>query len=313
MKHVVFRILSSYLVLTLLLLLAAFTAPALPAGAQIAFTGNFSGELDVWLLDAARGLLVNLTRHDPGAQYSASWSPDGSRIVYETGTARYAVGGGAADVGLHILDLATGGITTIPPTADLIRRESPAWSPDGTRIAYEDGANIRVYDLNTTQESIVAQGSSPTWARDSQHIIHLAFTISEDRLLTHVQLSSLDGALVGEVDPTILNPRLYWGKLTVSPDGRSVSLRHINTASELMYTFDFDCFNGCESTPFGVGIGDDPHWTPDGDLIIYTCYPTGQAYGNLCAIHPDGTSQHPLTSLRRPLQAQSPAVRPVRP
>lgn len=309
--HFLTRATSIYLIFTLVLTLAFAIAPLLHTDAQIAFTGNFDDELDIWLLDLARGLLVNLTRHDPGAQYSASWSPDGQRIVYETGTARYAVGGGAADTGLHILDLGTGAISRLPPTSDLIRRESPSWSPDGSRIVYEDGEYIRVYDLVTAQETVIARGGSPAWSADSGGIIHLTYTTSEDRVLTHVQLSSLDGVLLGEIAPDLLNPRLYWGKPNVSPDGQSVSLRQVNTASELIYTFDFACFVGCARPPFGVVVGDDPHWSPDGALIVYTCYGTGQAYGNLCAVRPDGTAPRALTSLRRPLQAHSPAVRPL--
>jgi Tol biopolymer transport system component len=311
MRKFAVRAASTYLILALLLAVAQLVAPLLPAGVQIAFTGNFDDELDIWLLDLARGLLVNLTRHDPGAQYSASWSPDGARIVYETGTARYAVGGGAADTGLHILDLATGAISRLPPTSDLIRRESPAWSPDGNRIVYEDGEYVRVYDLLTAQETVVARGGSPAWAGEGAAVVHLAYSRSDDRVLTHVQLSSLDGTLLGEIDSALLNPRLYWGKPNVSPDGQSVSLRQVNTASELIYTFDFACFVGCARPPLSVVVGDDPRWSPDGALIVYTCYGTGQAYGNLCAVHPDGTSPRALTSLRRPLQAHSPAVRPV--
>jgi Tol biopolymer transport system component len=47
----------------------------------------------------------------------------------------------------------------------------PTMSPDGSRIAYQDGGSIYVVDVSTGESSKVAEGATPEWADDGTLIV----------------------------------------------------------------------------------------------------------------------------------------------
>lgn len=55
-----------------------------PDGRTVAFFRTVKGNPDVWLLEAARGVLRRFT-FDAERDWDPIWSPDGSRIVFESG------------------------------------------------------------------------------------------------------------------------------------------------------------------------------------------------------------------------------------
>jgi WD40-like Beta Propeller Repeat len=103
-----------------------------PDGSQILFgTGywGYTGDSDlgeIYVMNAdGSGPRTNLTDH-PGHDYSASWSPDGSRIVFTTdrdGVSR-----------VYVMNADGSGQTNL--SSGLGRDGSPSWSPDGSRILF---------------------------------------------------------------------------------------------------------------------------------------------------------------------------------
>src|SRR6185437_2631387 len=55
-----------------------------PDGAQIAFTGEYDGNTDVFVMPASGGVPKRLTYH-PGADYAVSWTPDGKYVIFRSG------------------------------------------------------------------------------------------------------------------------------------------------------------------------------------------------------------------------------------
>ena len=90
------------------------------------------GNADLWIANAD-GSGAQLI-YDSGEDDSApAWSPDSTKLAFET---HGAVGGIDGDI--FVLDLATGAVDAADrrPARAPIHDEGPAWSPDGTMIAF---------------------------------------------------------------------------------------------------------------------------------------------------------------------------------
>lgn len=123
-------------------------------------------------------------------EYSSTepaWSPDGSRIAYSRST------GSTAGEALWVMD-ADGSnkqpLVTSPRTGSPQLGNRPAWSPDGTKLAFDlclnceaGGLNYEIYvaDLQTgaidTLTHHPVEDSHPTWSPDGQRI---AFASNRD-------------------------------------------------------------------------------------------------------------------------------------
>src|SRR5262245_13896893 len=98
-----------------------------PDGTQVAFTGEYDGNTDVYVMPAAGGVPKRLTYH-PGSDTVAGWTPDGRTIMFNSTRAAYYH---AADQ-LYLVPPTGGFPTTVP----LPIVEEASYSPDATRIAY---------------------------------------------------------------------------------------------------------------------------------------------------------------------------------
>jgi eukaryotic-like serine/threonine-protein kinase len=97
--------------------------------------------VDIWLIDIARNIRSRLTVH-PGGDVSPLWSPDGTRLVFQSSRSRQPVAmrqASASEPGTDELFLEGPGNFTMSPSG---------WSADGRFIAYTvRGANVWVLPL----------------------------------------------------------------------------------------------------------------------------------------------------------------------
>ena len=98
-----------------------------PDGSMIAFTGQYDGNQDVFIVPAMGGIPRRLTWH-PGNDLVRDFSPDGKKILFASGrqsfTTRY--------LQLFTVDISTGKEEKLPiPNANWA-----SYSPDGSKIAY---------------------------------------------------------------------------------------------------------------------------------------------------------------------------------
>lgn len=95
-----------------------------------------------------------------------SFSPDGTTIVYLD---RPRIQGWTFGAGSIWLMDADG--SDPRPLVEGDAMAWPRWSPDGTRIAYEDGGQIYVVDVATGDADALADGGAPEWLDDDTLIV----------------------------------------------------------------------------------------------------------------------------------------------
>ncbi|MGH9616407.1 MAG: S41 family peptidase, partial [Acidobacteriaceae bacterium] len=98
-----------------------------PDGSKIAYTGNYNGNLDVYVVSAAGGEPLRLTYH-PGPDVAVGWTPDGKSVLFRSHRHSHS------DPDHLFTIAATGGF---PKEIPLPMAEDGSFSPDGTHLAYE--------------------------------------------------------------------------------------------------------------------------------------------------------------------------------
>jgi tricorn protease len=97
-----------------------------PDGSQIAFTGEYDGNIDVFVVPAAGGTPRRLTWH-PAADRPVGWTPDGKQILFSSSRTSYS-----GFSRLFTVPVEGGPDVQLP----LDRAVEGSYSPDGARLAY---------------------------------------------------------------------------------------------------------------------------------------------------------------------------------
>jgi Tol biopolymer transport system component len=153
-----------------------------PDGTELAFALN--GEL--FVINADGSAVHRITKSPPTqGSYHPAWSPDGSTIVYWRGASSGEDGGPTAGNGEIYTIPAQGGAPT-RLTHDGINDLEPAWSPDGSQIAYFHGGELWVMRANGGDQHRLYQGHgdawAPAWSPDGATIAFLSYDPSERSL-----------------------------------------------------------------------------------------------------------------------------------
>ena len=154
---------------------------------------------------------------------------------------------------------------------------SPAWSPDGSHLAYvsfETGhAVVYVQSLYTGQRAVLADfrgsNSAPAWSPDGKQ---LAVVLTRDGS-SEIYLVRPDGSGLRRIT--------FSGAIDTepnfSPDGQSLLFTSDRGGSAQIYTT--QVAGGPEQRlTFGDGNNFSPHYSPDGKGFVYTHFVTGQFF-----------------------------------
>jgi TolB protein len=152
---------------------------------------------------------------------------------------------------------------------------SPAWSPDGSHLAYvsfETGhAVVYIQSLYTRQRVVLADfsgsNSAPAWSPDGKH---LAVVLTRDGS-SEIYLVRPDGSGLRRIT--------FSGSIDTepnfSPDGQSLLFTSDRGGSAQIYTTMVT--GGSEQRlTFGDGNNFSPHYSPDGKGFVYTHFVNGQ-------------------------------------
>jgi len=146
-----------------------------PDGSQVAYVDDG----DIFVMNADGSNIRQLTT-DPNGDFYPAWSPDGSTIAYWSGS-RSGVDGGPRNSEIYTIP-ADGGSATQLTNNDVSNIE-PAWSPDGTQIAYWNGGALWVMASDGSDQHAIASPSAiadeaawaPAWSPDGTRIVALRF------------------------------------------------------------------------------------------------------------------------------------------
>ena len=254
----------------------------------------FQSNSDVMLLKFNGTPPIILTNQIGADGGSPAWSPLGTQIVFQSyrdliGAEIYTMN---AD-GSGQTQLTDNSIDPFHPVDDTF----PAWSPDGTKIAFATQRDV--VGLNTFSEIYVmnANGTSPTrltnnsgflidvapaWSPDGTRIAYYAYSLGGS---LGISVMNADGSSVtlltngsGDFDPA-------W-----SPDGTKIAFERLGD----IFTMNT---NGTGQTPLTISPGFDnrePTWSPDGAWIAFTSNRDGE--NEIYAMRADGSTQIRLTN-----------------
>ncbi|HEV2348279.1 MAG TPA: hypothetical protein VG028_00370, partial [Terriglobia bacterium] len=138
-----------------------------PDGTQIAFYDREQGKPNrIYEVPAAGGAPQELMPSQTGNQEDASWSPDGSQLAFS--------GAAGSSTAIHILDMKTRQVTTLPDSNGLF---SSRWSPDGRYLIamLSDSSGLKIFDFKTPKWSVLVNGivAYPCWSHDSRFVYFL--------------------------------------------------------------------------------------------------------------------------------------------
>jgi Tol biopolymer transport system component len=144
-----------------------------PQGTQLVYA--YSG--DILVINASGGTARRLTRTTASrGNYYPAWSPDGSTIAYWSGS-KTGGDGGPSDAEIYTIPAPGGSPTRL--THDDVSDIEPAWSPDGTKIAYFHGGDLWVMNADGSGKHLLHAGSgghwAPAWSPDGTTIAYLSY------------------------------------------------------------------------------------------------------------------------------------------
>ena len=235
---------------------------------RIAFTSDRDGDDEVYVMNADGSSQTRLT-FDEALDVHPAWSPDGSRIAFSSGRTMigdrttgdqhtYVVnadGSNRTRLSFHEPFVPSGARAIILP----VREGRPAWSPDGSRIAFDleyGAAGIYVMNADGSNQTLLAEGNndSPAWSPDGSRIAFISFQDGD----WQVYVMNADGSRLTRIT---FNEGFWDLDPDWSPDGRRIAFASRRDGNREIYVMNPD---GSNLTRLTVNQSDDydPAWSP---------------------------------------------------
>jgi Tol biopolymer transport system component len=173
---------------------------------------------DIWVVNADGSGLRQLTRSGAGFDFEPTWSPDGTRIAFQT-TRGVRPPSGETNIFVIDADGSDERQLTRPP-GFRYGGSSPDWSPDGARIAFGSAHGLALVRPSGGSVTLVGvSGDAPRWSPDSSTLAYIAPTGSGQPTNQDVYLVSASGSKPRRLtkEPGLEFPGAW------SPDGKRLA------------------------------------------------------------------------------------------
>jgi TolB protein len=251
---------------------------------------------DLWVMRQNATHMVRLTR-DRLHNDAPSWSPDGRRLAFVSGSSTSSRIWLIDADGTHLERLTTG--TALD--------QQPAWSPDGRHIAFvralsERAQGIVIVDVKTRREALIAGAPGayrhPTWSPTGRR---LAFSYARHPKTGRygIYVVRSDGRRLHRISPGSRNDYCdpAW-----SPDGRRIAYSLVLPSGK-GYRADLMVMSpeGAErrtlvrATTGWVYFS--PSWSPDGAALVFVALHANDRLGRITYVNADGRQRHALRQL----------------
>ena len=251
------------------------------AQAQIAFSSDRDGNIEIYVMDTNGGNQRRLT-NNPDDDWEPSWSPDGKRIAFMSDRDGHVDVRGWPTGEIYVMDADGGNQQNL--TNNPGRDSSPSWSPEGKRIAFSSNRDARKGDFIFEIYVMDADGGNPqnltnnlkddqypSWSPDGKRIVFSArrdghfenkFSITDE-----IYVMDADG---GNQQRLTENRKNDWDP-SWSPDGKRIAFssdRKGDLENFEIYVIDADGGNQQKLTENRVDDGS-PVWSPDSKRIAF--------------------------------------------
>jgi Tol biopolymer transport system component len=274
-----------------------------PDGSEIVFVSEDErGNRDLFLIAADGSNPRRLTRSANLDEHSPAWSPDGTQITFvRTGAQEDLLAEGEQIGEIHVINADGTGQHKLTAGGDEAEDSLPAWSPDGTRIAFARGYGrptlVIVMKADGTHPRPIRGAISPVWSPDSSRIAFIPIARGHFNLF----IAKPDGTVLSKL--TLIDPDTGFDLLQYaeqhrwSPDGRRIVYRLGEVEAESdddvgdIVVIAADGTNRRNLTTTPTVDESAPAWSPDGTWIAYV-----RNDDQIRLTRPDGSHQHTIAT-----------------
>ena len=240
-----------------------------PETAKIVFSANRDGNRDIYLMNPDGTQQINITNHHAD-DVAPTFSPTGDQILFASDRGNPAPG----TWDLYLMDVDGRNVQKVFGKRAV--RTDSTWSPDGKQIAYRrmdlGGPVIYIATMDEKKEERVAIGAGPAWSPNGTEIAFVNGA-PERKQISILNLHTRKAKILfpAKPEPSWIPASLAW-----SPKGDRIAFSWLHRVplkdfleTETIYIVNRDGTGLLQVIDEAGPSVDTPVWSPQGDEILY--------------------------------------------